>query len=215
MFVTRVKRRVLIGGLQYRLVGGNLLYLFFVVFAFSAALFGPLVVTLGDRSATVAQRDVAAHQMLALHERVWFALPVIVALCLLHSVVVSHRIAGPLVRFRRIFQDLARGDLSQNVAVRRHDYLRAEAAMIADMVRSMAAKMRAIEDAHAAANATLSELRQDLERTSQREAAAKGEMLAAQMDILGQRISRFRIPAIAAERPQGESQLSRELVGSV
>ena len=139
----------------------------------------------------------------------------IIALCLLHSIVVSHRIAGPLVRFRQIFQGLARGDLSQNVAVRRHDYLHAEAAVIADMVRNMAAKMRTIESGHAAASAMLSDLRQDLEGTSQREIAAKGERLAAQMDILGQGISQFRIPVIAGERPQGESQPARELVGSV
>ena len=137
MFVSALKRRVLVGDLQYRLVAGNLLYLGFVVFAIAAALFGPLVVLLGDRSATVVQREVAAHQMLALHERVWFAIPVIIALCLLHSVVVSHRIAGPLLRFQQVFHDLAQGDLSQNVTVRRNDYLHAEAAMIADMVRNI------------------------------------------------------------------------------
>ena len=215
MFVRAWKRRVLVGGLQYRLVGGNFLYLCFVVFAFAVTLFGPLVVLLGDRSATVAEREAAARQMLALHERVWFAIPVIIALCLLHSVVVSHRIAGPLLRFRRIFQGLAQGDLSQNVTVRRHDYLHAEAAMIEDMVRSMAARMRAIENGHAAACAMLSDLKQDLARSSQREAAAKGEKLAAQMEILGRRISQFRTPAIARERPQEESQPSPELVGSV
>ena len=215
MFVSAWKRRVLVGDLQYRLVGGNLFYLCFVVFAFAAVLFGPLVMLLGDRSATVAQREVAARQMLALHERVWFAIPMIIALCLLHSVVVSHRIAGPLLRFRRIFQGLARGDLSQNVAVRRHDYLHAEAAAIADMMGSMAAKMRAIESGHAAASAMLSDLRQDLERTSQRATAAKGEMLAAQMEILGQRISQFRTPAIDAEQPQEKSQPLPELVGSM
>lgn len=215
MFVSTLRRRVLVGGLQYRLVAGNLLYLFSVVFAIVAALFGPVVLTLGDRSATVVQREVAAQQMLALHERVWFAIPVIIALCLFHSVVVSHRIAGPLLRFRRIFQGLARGDLSQNIALRRHDYLHVEAAVIADMVRSMAARMRAIESGHAAANVTLSDLRQDPEQFSQREPAAKVEMLAAQMDILGRRIHEFRVPTIAAERPQVESQLSKELVGSV
>ena len=210
-----MKRRLLVGELQYRLVGGNLLYLLFVVFAFAAALFGPLVALLGGPSASVAQREVAADQMLALHERVWLAIPMIIALCLFHSVVVSHRIAGPLLRFRQVFLDLAQGNLSQDVTVRRNDYLHAEAAVIADMVRSMAAKMQAIEDGHEAASATLSDLRQDLERTSQWEAAAKGEVLAEQMDVLGRRISRFRTPSVAAKRSPGESLLSKEPVGSV
>ena len=200
MFVSRFKRRVLIGDLQYRLMGGNLLYLFLVVFAFSSALFGPLV---------------ASHQNPGLYERVWFAIPVIIVLCLLHSVVVSHRIAGPLHRFRQIFQGLARGDLSQTVTIRRHDYLRTEAAMIVDMMRSMAARIRAIEDGHAAADETLSELRRDLERVSDREAAAKAEVLAAQMYVLAQRISQFHIPAITTKRSQAKPQPSRELVGSV
>ena len=42
----------------------------------------------------------------------------------------------------------------------------------------------------------------------------QGEVLAAQMDILGRRISQFRIPAIAEKQPQAEPQLSKELVGS-
>ncbi len=211
MYVSALKRRVLVGELQYRLVCGNLLYLFFVVFAFAAALFGPLVAVLGDRSTDVVQRELAAQQMLALHERVWFAIPVIVALCLFHSIVVSHRIAGPLLRFQQIFHSLAQGDLSQNISIRRNDYLHAEAAVIANMVRSLAAKMQDIEDGHESVRAALSELRQDLEQTSQRGTAAKGEALAAKMEILGQRISRFRTPTTA----RGEIRRSKELAGSV
>jgi len=201
MFVNPWKRRIIVNGFQYRLIAGNFLYLFSVVFAFFVVLFGPVVAVLADESVTIGQREVAAHQLLALHERVWFAIPVLVALCVFHSALVSHRIAGPLVRFKQVFARLADGDLSVDVCVRRHDYLREEADTMAEMVRGLGQRVESIQNDYRRVGATLPRLMDAVGRGAGEDAAVLAGRLGTELDALGEGIRRFRIPgdAVAAE----------------
>lgn len=195
MFVSPWKRRILVNNFQYRLIFGNLLYLVAVVLAFMVVLFAPVVATLADGSVSLSQREVAAHQLLALHERVWFAIPVLIALCILHSTLVSHRIAGPLHRFKQIFAKLAKGDLSMNINVRQHDYLRQEAEIMAQMVREMGDRVRAIQHGHQEAGMTLSQLMSAVGREAHDDAAVLAGKLGTQMDALGVQVRQFRLPS--------------------
>ena len=194
MFVSPLKRRILVNGFQYRLLIGNFLYLTSVVLAFVVVLFAPVMIMLADESLPPAQREVAAHQMLVMHERVWFALPVLIALCILHAAVVSNRIAGPLHRFKTIFSKLADGDLSLDVNVRRHDYLRQEAEVMAEMVRSMSDRVRAIQHGYRQASQTLPHLMEAVGRGADGEAQVLAGKLGTQMDVLGQCVRQFRVP---------------------
>lgn len=197
MFVNPLKRRILISGFQYRLIAGNFLYLLSVVLAFFVVLVGPVVAVLADESVTIGQREIAAHQLLVLHERVWFAVPVLGALCIFHSALVSHRIAGPLHRFKQIFAALANGDLSMKIGVRRHDYLRKEAEMMAEMVRCLGNRVEMIREGYRRAGATLPELMDAVGREANEDAAVLAGRLGTQMDALGEQIQQFRMPGTA------------------
>jgi hypothetical protein len=117
------RRKMLVGGIQRRFVAFQVAC--FLVFAavFVTATFGPLVIDLLDRETPPDERTAAAAQLLALQEHVWPALVVVLLLFGFHALMVSHRFAGPLVRFRRTFELVAGGDLTQRVLLRRHDYL--------------------------------------------------------------------------------------------
>jgi methyl-accepting chemotaxis protein len=211
MFVSFWKRRILVNDFQYRLLAGNFLYLASVVIAFVVVLFAPVVAILADDSVTLAQREVAAHQLLVMHERVWFAIPVLIALCVLHAALVSHRIAGPLYRFKQIFSDLANGDLSVKVNIRRHDYLGPEAEVMADMVSSLRERAEAIRDAYEHAGATVPQLMDAVGRGANQDTAVLAGKLATQMDVLGQQVRQFRTPgARGATAPEARSEPSRE-----
>ncbi len=75
------KRRYFVNGFQYRLMYGNFLYLITTVLVFFVAIFGPVIVTLDNNALAQEQREVAARQLLVLHERVWYAVPIIILLC--------------------------------------------------------------------------------------------------------------------------------------
>jgi len=194
MFVSPWKRRILVNRFQYRLIAGNFLYLISVVIAFFVVLFGPLVAVLADASTTTSQREVASYQMLILEERVWFVVPVLIALCIFHSALVSHRIAGPLVRFKRIFADLAQGDLSMDVRVRQHDYLQEEAELMAEMVNRLGSRIQSIHDDYRQASLTLPRLMEAMGSGATEHAAVLAGKLGTQMDILGRQIGEFRMP---------------------
>jgi methyl-accepting chemotaxis protein len=118
----------------------------------------------------------------------------LISLCLFHSVLVSHRVAGPLFRFKRILADVARGDLSMNIRVRRHDYLRDEAASMDEMVRAMRERVRAIEEAHRRANATLPELLSAIRQGGSADVAVLAARLGAELHLLGAQVHEFRLP---------------------
>jgi hypothetical protein len=187
------KRQIIVSRFQYRLMAGTFLYLVSIVLVFFLVVFGPVVATLGRGSIT--EQAVAADQLLALFERVWYIIPLLVALCLFHSVLVSHRVAGPLVRFKRLFSDVARGDLSMNIRVRRHDYLCDEAESMGEMVRAMRERVQAIQEAHRRASATLPQLMAAVGQTGGADAAVLAGRLGTEMDVLGAQLREFRMPS--------------------
>ena len=131
------RRRLLIDRLQYRLLAVNVLYFGVVAVVFAFLLFGPLIQQLLVNDLDPVSRDQASSAFLTLHQRVWPPL-IIAFICLtIHSLVVSHRIAGPLYQFRRIFGQLRDGDLTARATLRRGDYLTAEAQIINDMSESL------------------------------------------------------------------------------
>ena len=199
MFVSTWNKRILVRGFQYRLIAGNLLYLLAVVLTFLVVLFAPVVTVLTDHSAPIGQREAAAFQLLALHERIWFAIPVLFALCLFHSALVSHRIAGPLVRFKQICADMARGDLSINFRVRNDDYLHQEAETVTEMARSLGKRIQAVQDGYREMSATLPQMLQAIGRTGDEETAVLAGKLGTQLDALGLQLRQFHLPEQAAE----------------
>jgi methyl-accepting chemotaxis protein len=163
------------------------------VIAFIVVLFGPVAKDLADTSVSVAQREIAAHQMLALHDRIWFAIPVLIALCLAHSILVSHRIAGPLVRFKQVFGSVANGDLSTAVTIRRHDYLHDEALGMRAMLSNLEERVCSIKEGYRRASGTLPGLMDAVARGAQDEVAVLAGKLGTEMDALGETISALRV----------------------
>ena len=131
------RKRILIGDLQYRLLAVNLLYFAVILVLFAAILFGPLVWQLGSSSLSPAERDQAATQFLSLHARLWPPLLALLVFLGVHSVYVSHRIAGPLYQFRRLLHAVKDGNLTVRARIRDKDYLDSEAAVINELIDSL------------------------------------------------------------------------------
>lgn len=205
------RRQILIDRFQYQLLLINLLYFFAILMIFSAALFVPLIIQLESTTLSVPEQEAVASQFLSLHARVWPALLITFFLFGIHSVFVSHRIAGPLMRFRNTFKAIAAGDLSGRVILRKHDYLSNEADVLNEMIAGLQAKIKGIETQHREVRAVFSELRRGVEAGSIEGAHQKIEMLGAQMQKLGECVDQFHMPA---EETTGERE-SRAAVASV
>jgi general secretion pathway protein G len=117
------RRRILIDGFQLRYAAEQLAFLFLLAVAVAAAVFGPVIIELRGTGGSA----VAGH-FLWLHTWFWPVAILTLAVAAGHAIWISHKIAGPLYRFRRVFELIAAGDLSPRVRIRRGDYLTEEAA---------------------------------------------------------------------------------------
>ena len=123
----RNSRRILVKDFQRRFLLVNIFFLCLVSAAFVAVLFGPLVLSLFDPESQSDELAATATTFLVLHGRLWLAIAVMSLAWLGHLAIVSHRVAGPLVRLCGIFRKAGRGDVSARVRVRANDYLQQEA----------------------------------------------------------------------------------------
>lgn len=153
-----MKRRVLVDQMQYRLIAVSLFHFALIVLVIGGALFLPLMIQLDVGDVYNEQVRVAAHEFLSLHTRVWPPLFFTVALLILHNVLVSHRIAGPLYRFRREMEEIGKGDLAKKLKIRKRDYLPKETAALNDMLASLRDKVTRIDQGCAETTAALERL---------------------------------------------------------
>jgi methyl-accepting chemotaxis protein len=183
-------RRVLVDRFQMRLAGVAIVHFFIVVFVFVAALFAPIVIDLvsGDLSSPRVQS--AADEFLVLHNRIWMPLLGAIVLLVLHNVLMTHRIAGPLYRFRRYFKAVGEGDLSRPMEVRDRDYLRKDAEVISEMVESLRNRVALVAEQVERASEDWGRLRSSLP-------ADAAEALSGKIDVVESRLEGCRRSATA------------------
>jgi methyl-accepting chemotaxis protein len=148
---TFIQRRYLLWDtVQPRFLAVSVAHQSLVFLTFAASLFVPLIVKLHDTPLSSPEAGSIGYQFTILHDSIWPAFPIALILILTHSVFFSHRIAGPLYRFRNVFKAISQGDLMVETKIRRRDYLRQEADSLEAMVGELRAKLTTIKtDCHA------------------------------------------------------------------
>ncbi len=138
------RRKYLVNDAQYRLLGFNLLYYLLFVGAVSAILWVPLVSGLHSPLTSPAAREDMARLFLYLHARILPVAVVLAAVSVVHSVLVSHRVVGPLARFRDVFRRIGEGRLGEQIHLRKNDYLHEEAEALNTMNAELAARVQRV-----------------------------------------------------------------------
>jgi methyl-accepting chemotaxis protein len=144
--------------LQYRFLAIILIYCLSIVLFLAIFLFVPDVIRMQDESLSLETRAGAANKILTLHARVWPAVIAIICVAGFHSFRSFHRLIGPLHRFRSVFEQVGKGQLSSRVKIREKDYLHQEEAALNEMLRMIVRKVRSIQQAGAEALKSLGEL---------------------------------------------------------
>ncbi|MBM4060508.1 MAG: hypothetical protein FJ265_05350 [Planctomycetes bacterium] len=144
----RRRRFVVDRQLQWSLCAHALALGVFVLAATSLGIFLPLLWDLGSAGAARASAEPAI-VMLYMHERFWIVAAVSLALFALGVLRLSHRIAGPLVRFKRDLRLLAAGRLPPPLRTRRRDYLKQEVECLNAAVAGVRERVAAIAAANA------------------------------------------------------------------
>ena len=139
------RRRLFVHPFQYRLLAANLAYGLLIALVVGGAVFFPLISELDQPGLSLEEKDRVAQQFLNLHNQLWPWLCVTLLVIVVHSVFFVHRVAGPMYRFRMIFQAIAEGRWVLRAKLRRHDYLHTDADELNDMLSSLESKARHID----------------------------------------------------------------------
>lgn len=102
----------------------------------------------------------SANLFLFLHKHFWPVVILSLIVICLHSIFISHKIAGPLYRFNLIFKTIKGGCLPQPTALRKGDYLSTEMEVINEMVESLRYRVIDIQQAQALLSQSIAELQE-------------------------------------------------------
>ena len=145
--ILRRRKFIIDRKLQFKLLLYSVGYILFYIVAIGAGLFVPLMIQLSNADQTSPEALVVATNFLYLHYHFWPVALLSVIIVALHSILTSHRIAGPLYRFRRIFLDLKEGTIPEVAHLRRRDLLESEMQSINEMLDGLRARISGIQRA--------------------------------------------------------------------
>lgn len=200
-----LRKTLLTDKLQYRLLAFNLSYFLVIVMIFAASLFLPVALELKFAADSPLAKEEAAAEFLALHARAWPPLLIVFLLLGIHSVLVSHRVAGPLQRLRTAMRAVGEGHLAVRVALRKNDYLEPEAEMLNEMTANLERRIRAMQEQHDAVGRLFEDVKRGAERGAGAELSAAITSLGAEIEELRKSLSQFTTasPDRGDEKPLG------------
>src|SRR5262245_60485946 len=193
---TFIQRRYLLWDtVQPRFLAVSVAHQSLVFLVFAGSLFLPLILKLHNTPLSSPEAGTIGYQFTILHESIWPAFPFALVLILIHSVFFSHRIAGPLYRFRNVFRAISQGNLMIETKIRNHDYLQREAEGLESMVGELRSKLSTIQvDCHQLAG-LVGELKTALQTHSSNGSTAVAVKLEHLVNRLVADVEQFKVPS--------------------
>jgi len=156
---TNRRTKFIIDGFQYRLMFLHLIQLGAVVAIMLAALYIPLILDFDRSDLSGHQKAELTDRFLELNSLLFPAMWILVGFIVAYSIIISHRIAGPIYRIRAVLKGLTKGNLSENLRLRKGDYLIREAGVVNDLIDSLRDNVRGMDRTYEEASAALALLR--------------------------------------------------------
>lgn len=129
------RRQRVVVGLQARLAATQLAWTIGLLLLLVVLLVGPAIHDL--ESMDERTRLDAATVLLSLHDRLWSAIIAVTAALAAVTLTLTHRVAGPLYRFRRVFEAVSQGHLWVHAGIRSTDYPKEESAALEHMLGTL------------------------------------------------------------------------------
>jgi len=179
--------------LQFSLLTISIFYLLLFLVVVGSILFIPVMLELDRVDYASEQAVQAASKILYLHSKFWPAVLLVLVLICLHSIRTSHKIAGPLFRFDRLYESMKEGNLPKKVTLRKGDYLRNEMENINEMLESLTIRVQEIKDAQSGLNEAISECKDVVSHASKDEISKRMNDITEKGDQLGEKLAYFKL----------------------
>lgn len=201
------RRRLLIDKTQYKLLGVYLVHFVAVLVIVFSALVIVFTRQLEHSSLTAFQRQEVAAKIMWFYGQMWPFMWGIFMLLFIHSIYVTHKIAGPLYRIREVLKMVKRGNLTAKVKLRSGDYLRAEEQAVNEAIQSIHDKIEGLRENTSTCTSTLVELGRALEHGSSEQTEQRFNDLSSQIDGLRNSLGYFKV---TGGEPDADRAVDRE-----
>jgi methyl-accepting chemotaxis protein len=177
--------------LTLMIISFGYIILFFA--AMGAYLFIPLMMALDNTERGSGDALAASLRILYLHERFWPGLIFSFFVIGSHSIFISHKMAGPLLRYNNVFKAIEEGNVPAPIRIRRHDYLSNEMENINGMLERLREKLTEIQEAQSHLNSSIIRCKDAVGHAAKDELTKTIENLAEQSKILEEKLGYFKI----------------------
>jgi methyl-accepting chemotaxis protein len=131
--------------IQLRLVLTNFLYLCLITLVLVLAVLSPYFYDIFNNDEFWVQY-LSAKTFLVLLDRLIIALPLIFVISFIHFIVLTHRFCGPMINIKNTLQEVARGNFTRKVFLRKNDFLKEEATILNHMIDQLAGHYEEIRE---------------------------------------------------------------------
>jgi methyl-accepting chemotaxis protein len=168
--------------LQFRLLLVSLGYLVFYISVLTLALFVPLMFQLNAAGPNTSESLETATSILYLHQHFWPISLLSLVVIVLHSILTSHRIAGPLFRIRRVVELVRDGTIPGPARLRKGDLLQPEMRLVNEMLESLQHRIETIYAAQETLAGPLADITRRAASLADPELSHHVEKMATQID---------------------------------
>jgi methyl-accepting chemotaxis protein len=181
--------------LQISLLRNSFLYVLLFVAVIGVVFFVPLLAELTESESASERTLQVGNQIRYLYTYFWPAVILAMILIFLHSVRASHKVAGPLYRFKLVLEALKEGEISSPISIRKGDYLQQEADLINQVLESLRQNLEGLQQSQVQLNQALSEYRRELGQNLSTEEEERVRDLTEKATLLADRLRYFKLSA--------------------
>lgn len=187
------RRKLLIDKSQYRLLIVYLIHFTAVLVIVFSAFVLFFTRQLENSSLTAFQRQEVASKIMWFYGNIWPFMWGVFMLLVVHSIYVTHKIAGPLYRIRNVMRTVGAGDLTRRVTIRNRDYLREDADVINESIDKIHRKIADLSAISQSIDATAADLGRVIDQGSPDETRQRIGELSDEIESLRETLGYFTV----------------------
>ncbi len=143
--VRKIQNYLIAKDIQFRIVITNFLYLCLISLVLVLVVLSPYFYDIFDKDELWVQY-LSANMFLVLLDRLVIAMSLIFVISFIHFIVLTHRFCGPLINIKHTIQEVARGNFTRKVFLRKNDFLKEEAATLNHMIDQLSGQYEDIRE---------------------------------------------------------------------
>ena len=156
--VRKLRNYLIAKDIQFRIVIINFFYLCVILLVLVLTVLSPYYYDIFKDNELWVQY-LSAKTFVVLLDRLVIALPLIFVISFIHFIVLTHRFCGPVINIQNTIQEVARGNFTRRVFLRKNDFLKEEAATLNHMMDQLSGYFEDLQGDNTALLAMLEEQR--------------------------------------------------------